>query len=98
MNRTVLAHLIQTTLANTGTTVSKATSSIVLDKILSYITDSVASGEKISLSGFGAFTPSERKATVKSNPHRPGEMLNIAGYKCVKFRPFKEFKESVRKG
>jgi nucleoid DNA-binding protein len=25
-------------------------------------------------------------------------MLNIAGYKCVKFRPFKEFKESVRKG
>lgn len=96
MNRTVLSHLVQTTLANNGVQASKATSSIVLDEILSFIVKSVADGEKVSLAGFGSFVPGERKATVKSNPHRPGEMLNIEGYKCVKFRPFKEFKEAVK--
>ena len=57
-----------------------------LDVMLSTVTDALARGESITLSGFGSFQPKSYPAKIARNP-RTGERVDVPAKRVVKFRP-----------
>ncbi|WP_319549574.1 HU family DNA-binding protein [Desulfogranum marinum] len=74
---------------------SKAAAEQVLGSILTTITDAVATGDKVTLIGFGTFSATERPAREGRNP-RTGETMQIAAKKVVKFKAGKKFMDAVK--
>jgi len=56
------------------------------------VTESLARGEKVTISGFGSFIPSKRRARIGINPHTK-EKINIPATTTAYFKPSKIFKE-----
>ena len=73
---------------------SKADAGRVVDGMLEVITKSLAKGEEVRLSGFGAFVVTKRAASTGRNP-RTGEAIQIAASKTPKFRAAKALKDAV---
>ena len=65
-----------------------------LDSVVDVITRSVSKGEKVVITGFGAFERSVRKAGTARNP-RTGDTVKTRRKYVPKFRPGNEFKEVV---
>ena len=65
-----------------------------LDAIIDTITDSVARGDKVAISGFGNFERRERGARTGRNP-QTGESIQVAASKAPAFKPGKAFKDAV---
>ena len=76
--------------------VTKKEASTVLEATLATITDAVAQGWKVSIFGFGAFEPRQRKGRTGRNP-RTGEILNIAAKVVPAFKAFKGFQSKVER-
>ncbi len=66
----------------------------VLDAMINTIIDAVKGSEKVTLTGFGTFMASERKAREGRNP-KTGEKVSIPAAKVPKFVAGKGFKEAV---
>lgn len=67
---------------------------VVVDTILETIKETVASGEKIQLVGFGNFEVAERAARKGRNP-KTSEEIMIPASKSPKFKASKAFKDMV---
>jgi DNA-binding protein HU-beta len=65
---------------------SKADAGDALDAFVSSVADALASGERISLVGFGSFSVDQRGERTGRNP-RTGEEIQIAAKNVVKFKP-----------
>ena len=74
--------------------VSKKNAEEILTAMLDVITETVASGDKVSLIGFGAFESRQRKAREGRNP-KTGEKLKIPATVVPAFSAGKGFKEAV---
>lgn len=66
----------------------------IIDTVMEVIKTTVASGEKVSLVGFGNFECVERAERMGRNP-ATGEEIVIAASKSPKFKPGKAFKDAV---
>ena len=66
---------------------------IVFDTII----NTLNSGEKLELRGFGSFRLREREARKGRNP-KTGEAVEIPAKRVAYFKPGKELKELVNKG
>ena len=66
----------------------------VLDTIVAVISEAVASGDEVNISGFGKFSVSERAERQGRNP-QTGEAITIAASKSPKFKASKAFKDVV---
>ncbi len=66
-----------------------------LNAALDIIKKSVKKGDDVTLVGFGTFTKSKRKARTGRNP-QTGKEIKIPAMTVPRFRPGKEFKETVR--
>lgn len=66
----------------------------VVKQLLNTISDNIASGKRIEIRGFGAFSLKERKAGLVRNP-RFGVSVVSNGRYVVYFRAGKELKERV---
>ena len=73
---------------------TKKDTGIVVDAVVSAITEAVASGDKVSIVGFGTFEATERAARMGRNP-KTGEPLEIAASKAPKFKAGKALKDLV---
>ncbi len=73
---------------------SKSTVSAVLDAFEETVTDSVAKGEKITLTGFLTFDRGHRAARTGKNP-QTGEPLQIQAANVAKVKVGSKFKEKV---
>jgi DNA-binding protein HU-beta len=71
----------------------KATAA-ALEAILSVITEALASGEKVTLVGFGTFEARDRKERQGVNPST-GEKMTIPVARVVGFRVGNQLKERV---
>ncbi len=95
MNR---GQLIRSVAEKTG--VAKRDVEQVYEHTMRAIQDAVKSGERVALSGFGAFrqrVTKARKAGMQRNPFT-GEMVKVAAKpakKAPRFTPAKQFKEYV---
>jgi DNA-binding protein HU-beta len=65
-----------------------------LDSVVDVITRSVAAGEKVVITGFGAFERTVRKAGTARNP-RTGDAVTTPKKFVARFRPGNEFKDVV---
>lgn len=66
-----------------------------LNALLDIITEALARGEKVTLTGFGTFLVRQRAARMGRNP-QTGEPLHIPAQTTPAFRAGSALKESVR--
>ena len=65
-----------------------------LETVLASIAAAVASGDKVTLPGFGTFESRERAARTGRNP-QTGETMEIAASKAPAFKPAAAFKNAL---
>ena len=73
---------------------SKNEAARALKAVVETITDTVTTGEKVSVTGFGVFEKVDRPARTVRNP-RTGERKDAPATSIVKFRPGTDLKASV---
>ncbi len=91
MNKT---DLIAAAAAITGMT--KKDTELVLNAALNAITDSLRSGEKVQISGFGTFETKDREARIGRNP-KTGEAMDIAATRVPAFKASQALKDAIAK-
>ncbi|WP_433363898.1 HU family DNA-binding protein [Streptosporangium sp. CA-115845] len=92
MNRNQLIEAI-----TTATGATKKAASETLDAALSAIQSAVASGDRVSLPGFGTFERQHKPERGARNPGT-GEQIRVPENWGPKFKPGSEFKEVVNAG
>jgi nucleoid DNA-binding protein len=76
---------------------SKRDATKAVDAFLDSITDALRSGEAVSFTGFGKFSPQQRKERQGVNP-RTGEKVTIAPARVPKFSAGSSLKQAVKGG
>lgn len=74
---------------------NRAQASRAIDALLNSITQSLASGEEVRLTGFGTFRVAETKARTGHNPQTK-ETIEIAAGKRAAFKPGEALKSAVK--
>jgi DNA-binding protein HU-beta len=72
----------------------KKSATEAVNAVLDTIQSTVASGDKVAITGFGVFEKSDRPARTARNP-ATGETINVAASSVPKFRPGADFKALV---
>ena len=85
--------LIETMAAETNTT--KRQVEFMLTNLVNIIERTVATGEKVSITGFGTFDLGKRAARRGVNP-QTGEEIHIPEMAMPRFRAGKRLKETIR--
>ena len=88
------SELIAMTADRTGMT--KKDAERVLNTALELICDSMQTGEKVQLSGFGTFECRDREARIGRNPHTK-EAIEIPATKVPVFKPSKSLRDLIGK-
>ena len=91
MTKADLAQKISHALGSTKADGERAVSTVVEE-----ITKALKKGEPVTLTGFGAFTVSKRKARTGVNPQNPSQKIQIPAMKVPKFKAGKALKDAVR--
>jgi len=71
--------------------------SVVLQKTLDYIVESLAKGESVEFRNFGVFEVRIRKSRIGRNPNKPTHVVTIPTRKVVKFKMGRIMKAQVMK-
>lgn len=87
------ADLISYVAATCGMTKKDAAEAV--DAVFGYITEEVAAGNKVGISGFGSWTVKDRAERPGRNP-QTGEQIVIPASKAVTFKAGKALKEAVK--
>jgi DNA-binding protein HU-beta len=74
--------------------IPKALAEKVLNSVTGHITRALKKGQKLTLTNFGTFYVSKRKARTGRNP-QTGAEINIKARRVPRFKPGKWMKESV---
>ncbi len=74
---------------------SKKDSEAALNAFMASVEDTLVSGEKVQLVGFGTFDVRERKARKGRNPRDPKQEISIPASKAPVFKAGKSLKELV---
>ena len=74
---------------------TKKDAEAALNAFMRTIEETLATGEKVQLVGFGTFEVRERKAREGRNPRNPEEVIQIAASKAPVFKAGKALKEIV---
>lgn len=77
------------------TDLPKTKSKDALEALLDTITETLQSGEKVTLTGFGTFRTYRRKSRMGRNP-QTGERIKIPAATVPKFKAGKNLKEAVK--
>lgn len=85
--------LVEKVAAETGLT--QEVCAQVVAATLDAVKETVVSGEKVSILGFGSFQGKDRKARTGRNP-KTGEELQIAATRAPTFTPAKAFKDALK--
>ncbi len=73
---------------------TKADAELVVEIVLESIIESLNSGERVELRGFGSFRLRQRRPRQARNP-KTGEKVQVPAKKVAYFRPGKELKELI---
>jgi DNA-binding protein HU-beta len=73
---------------------TRAQASRALDAVVSGIQNSLANGDRVTISGFGTFGVLHRKARRVRNP-RSGSAMEIAAKRVPRFAPGVELKSAI---
>jgi DNA-binding protein HU-beta len=73
---------------------SKVDADRALKAFVAVVSESLKSGEDVSLVGFGTFSVVDRAERQGRNP-KTGEVISISAKKVVKFKPGKALKDEI---
>ena len=76
--------------------ISKTAASNAVDSLIDGITGSLRKGQRVTLSGFGTFAVSKRKARTGRNP-QTGEPIAIKAKRAARFKAGKLLEETLNK-
>jgi integration host factor subunit beta len=68
---------------------------VVVKSLINILSNSLSSGERIEIRGFGSFNLHYHPSRIGRNP-RTGESVNIAGKYVPHFKPGKELRKRVQ--
>lgn len=68
----------------------------LLDAFVNLVTEKIKTGEKVAVTGFGAFSVTNRKARTGVNPQNPSQKIQIPAMKVPKFTAGKTLKDSLK--
>jgi integration host factor subunit beta len=68
---------------------------VVVKSLINILSNSLSSGERIEIRGFGSFNLRYHPSRIGRNP-RTGESVNIAGKYVPHFKPGKELRKRVQ--
>ncbi|MBN1883135.1 MAG: integration host factor subunit alpha [Deltaproteobacteria bacterium] len=74
--------------------ITKKESAIIVDELFEIIKQTLESGEKVKISGFGNFVVRQKETRKGRNPHT-GDELEIAARKVVTFKPSQILKRAL---
>lgn len=74
---------------------TKAEAARILDAVVKVISDALAKGEKVTLTGFGTYEVRHRAARMGRNP-QTGATIQIPAQKTPAFRAGKSLKDAVK--
>lgn len=80
-----------------STQLTKKHAEIIVNTVFDSIVDSLRSGEKIELRGFGSFRLRHRGARVGRNP-KTGDKVEVPAKRIPYFKPGKELRELLNQG
>lgn len=86
-------HLVEAVARNAG--VTKAEAARVVEAVIKSVTDALAAGEKVTVTGFGTFEVRQRAARMGRNP-QTGETIQIPAQRTPAFRAGKSLKDAVK--
>ena len=89
------AELIQKIAEKLNTTAKQAEE--MLDAFMNITTETIKSGNKVTLTGFGTFMAKERSARTGVNPQNPSQKIQIAAVRVPKFKAGKSLKDALKK-
>ena len=72
----------------------RATAERAVNTLFDDVVQALKQGDKVNISGFGAFSVSSRNARTGRNP-KTGETIEIAASRAVKFKAGKTLKDSL---
>ncbi len=81
VTKAVLAESISTT----SSSISMKKANDIVESILRGIKDTLVKNEDVKISGFGKFTPHEKKSRKGRNP-KTGETITISDRRVIKFK------------
>jgi DNA-binding protein HU-beta len=90
MNKASLVEKVHEVLGGT-----KVQAEQVVDTVFGSVTESLKSGEDVSIAGFGIFSAKERAARTARNP-RTGEPVQVPAMRVPKFKAAKALKDAVK--
>src|SRR5262245_66041506 len=73
---------------------SKKEASEIVETVFNCIKETLESGEKIKISGFGNFVVREKKARIGRNP-QTGEEITISARRVLTFKPSQVLKNAL---
>ena len=73
---------------------SKKESAEIVETVFEAIKETLGSGQKIKISGFGNFVVREKKARVGRNP-QTGEQITISARRVLTFKPSQVLKNAL---
>ena len=74
--------------------ISKKDSAVILEEVFSVMKDTLATGEKIKIAGFGNFEVNQKKARTGRNP-QTGEAITIEARRVLTFKISSVLKQSI---
>ena len=89
------AELIQKIAEKLNTTAKQAEE--MLDAFMNITTETIKSGNEVTLTGFGTFMAKERSARTGVNPQNPSQKIQIAAVRVPKFKAGKSLKDAPKK-
>ena len=90
MNKSDLADAVMNKIGGT-----KKAAEDAVEAVFDTITNSLKSGNEVSVAGFGVFVAKKRAAREARNP-RTGETVHVPATTVAKFRAGKSLKEAVK--
>lgn len=78
-----------------ATGVKKADAEVVVNAVFDVITNTLATGEAVKVTGFGGFEVRDTAARKARNP-QTGEEIDVPASKKVAFKPAKTLKDTVK--
>lgn len=80
----------------TNHSLTNAQAQSIVDDVIGIITDSVADGDSVTITGFGTFKPVTHAPKSCINP-RTGERMELPELNSVNFKAGRPFKERLNK-
>ncbi len=81
--------------AKTGSTLKDAKAAV--DAVFDAISEALASGDRVLITGFGTFLVRHRRARTGVNPQKPTEKIQLPAAKIPAFKAGKTLKDLVAK-